>query len=283
MKRVRKQLGFTIVEMLVVIAIIGILLSMFLPNVRRVGDASRRTQCMNNLRQIALANLNFESANMQFPSCTGIAGVDVGSSNRMSGFVAILPMLEQTDLHVLISQPSEIDGIQYTAYPQLSTTGYTPWETRISVLLCPSLSVAGDGVAPIHYGYCIGDRARNVAAPESLRGGFGGSLQCTFSELTDGSSNTIIAAEIGSQIENADEHHYAINQPASILESPSECLTLISGSADRWSYSKGVALGAVGRGGHWADGRSGVALFNTILSRWCRRNLLGQWPSSGRH
>ena len=60
--------GFTLVELLVVIAIIGILIGMLLPAVQQVREAARRTQCLNNMRQIALAALNFESASMNMPT-----------------------------------------------------------------------------------------------------------------------------------------------------------------------------------------------------------------------
>ena len=99
--------GFTLVELLVVIAIIGILIGMLLPAVQQVREAARRTTCMNNLRQIGLASLNFESARMSFPTAGGQSNAfwDTGEELRqrhghenLGWLYQILPFMEQQNL-----------------------------------------------------------------------------------------------------------------------------------------------------------------------------------------
>ena len=106
MKRLIKRTAFTLVELLVVIAIIGILIAMLLPAVQQVREAARRTTCLNQLRQIGLGSLNYESANNSFPT-TGMNGraiFDIPDKGRdpggpvMSYYFQILPFIEQNNL-----------------------------------------------------------------------------------------------------------------------------------------------------------------------------------------
>ena len=86
--------GFTLVELLVVIAIIGILIALLLPAVQAAREAARRAQCSNNLKQIGLGVLNYESAFHCFP----YRGTEFRHHHEPSWWIQLMPYLEQAEL-----------------------------------------------------------------------------------------------------------------------------------------------------------------------------------------
>ncbi|MBD14236.1 MAG: hypothetical protein CMJ72_03605, partial [Planctomycetaceae bacterium] len=92
--KISQQGGFTLVELLVVIAIIGVLIALLLPAVQAAREAARRSQCSNNLKQIGLGLLNYESARGHFPPGQ-YKPENVNEKSAYSWSVWHLPYIEQ--------------------------------------------------------------------------------------------------------------------------------------------------------------------------------------------
>jgi prepilin-type N-terminal cleavage/methylation domain-containing protein/prepilin-type processing-associated H-X9-DG protein len=139
MKRIGPRQGFTIIEMLVVIGIIGILIALLIPAVQSTREAARRLQCKNNLKQLGLAIMHHVQVHDQYP--TGgwgwywVGDPDRGFNRQQTGgwFYNILPYLEQNDLHNLPQ-----DGLPniFTDKQKIGANAMT--KTPISLANCPS-------------------------------------------------------------------------------------------------------------------------------------------------
>ncbi|MEO0529995.1 MAG: DUF1559 domain-containing protein [Planctomycetota bacterium] len=106
----KRAVGFTLVELLVVIAIIGILVALLLPAVQAAREAARRSSCLNNLRQVGLALVNYESAQGVFPEghvssdqfidpITGVKSMASEAFSMYSWVTRILPYLEESAIY----------------------------------------------------------------------------------------------------------------------------------------------------------------------------------------
>jgi prepilin-type N-terminal cleavage/methylation domain-containing protein/prepilin-type processing-associated H-X9-DG protein len=137
MRRKRRN-GFTLIELLVVIAIIAILIGLLLPAIQKVREAANRMSCQNNLKQIALANMNFESANNTFLPGVGKNGCCWGT-----WMVPILPYMEQENLFRLYINFGGLDPWPRYGSPATTPTGAPNTNiqvvtTRLKSFTCPT-------------------------------------------------------------------------------------------------------------------------------------------------
>ncbi|MEX1039039.1 MAG: DUF1559 domain-containing protein [Pirellulaceae bacterium] len=193
--------GFTLVELLVVIAIIGVLVALLLPAVQQAREAARRMQCSNQMRQIALANHNYESSHRVFPSGAIVENASCkanGGVHSTPWGVAILPYLEATALY---------DQFQnVTHYSSLISSGSpAPQRQPLMNYQCPSEPAFNAEVPGLSYmgvqGGGVEDDAECLSGPvANQRVRFSNGVLVTngrvrFADIKDGTSNTFLIGE----------------------------------------------------------------------------------------
>lgn len=204
--------AFTLVELLVVIAIIGILIGMLLPAVQQVREAARRISCANNVRQLALAMHNYESARMELPPGGGDNSAPFGPGRTNPGghswMAYLLPYIELENVWdaadfpnndynstsltgVLANSPFPIFKCASSPLPLLSSSH----AIVISDYVAISGHVDGYGNVPatnLDRPWVIGIRSDN--------GCFGHESQVKFGQITDGTSNTMLISEVSNWV-----------------------------------------------------------------------------------
>jgi prepilin-type N-terminal cleavage/methylation domain-containing protein/prepilin-type processing-associated H-X9-DG protein len=155
--RSKRLRGFTLVELLVVIAIIGILVALLLPAVQAAREAARRNQCSNNLKQIGLAALNYESGRKVFPpgflgstDSTNFAALQLDATHKhqWSGVMLyLLPYMEAQPIYDLATKTLNIGVDNYDDNYWTDVNAWTAAHAKMSQLLCPTNpDIAPDGI-----------------------------------------------------------------------------------------------------------------------------------------
>jgi prepilin-type N-terminal cleavage/methylation domain-containing protein/prepilin-type processing-associated H-X9-DG protein len=281
-----RRVGFTLIELLVVIAIIGVLVALLLPAVQAAREAARRTQCVNNLKQLGLAIQNYADMYRALPcrryGTTGTFGTAGGptvgnrshNSGRINAFIALLPYIEQMNMFERIMAGDSTLNPPIAPGGPRGDQGWVVWDTPPAMIKCPSDVGARKPGKNHSYVFSAGDQVANINTIARTRGVFGRFTWIRFADITDGTSNTIAMSEILCNVvtplggefgftAGPREVHIGLgisNNIPGIVQSPSICRTV----ADGKYYLAGTNVRGR-RGFNWTDAPATLCMFNTVL------------------
>jgi len=194
--------GFTLIELLVVIAIIAVLIALLLPAVQAAREAARRSQCVNNLKQMGLAANNYQSTYGSYPlrNATNTTGNSGGAAlpsswANWSGQAMMLPFMEQTPIYNAANfmvNPGTGTGFGFCYY-----MNSTAREARVAAFLCPSdgQQVTTGGQLRLNNYHGSMGTTTHPWTNAGVTGVFAHLLSYDVSAVTDGTSNTIMWGE----------------------------------------------------------------------------------------
>jgi prepilin-type N-terminal cleavage/methylation domain-containing protein/prepilin-type processing-associated H-X9-DG protein len=200
-----RRRGFTLIELLVVIAIVAVLIGLLLPAVQKVREAAARTACKNNLKQIALAAMAYESDRGYLPPGASSLGTCAGTT------AFLLPYLEQNNVYAQID-PAVFSPTYPVVWNQIAPLAGDPYAADIKTFRCPAdplasgaaatkgvyivLAAGYEGREGPTAAYGLSNYASNAGLPPYLKlgnftGPYGLSSRTGVTDITDGTSNTI--------------------------------------------------------------------------------------------
>ena len=287
-----RRRGFTLIELLVVIAIIAVLIALLLPAVQAAREAARRTQCVNNMKQMGLAIHNYLGVNNTFPmgASAGIydATLTYNAKQNLSLHAAILPFLEQTQAYNAINFNWGCEDSNTVLCYLINSTGTN---VKISAFCCPSDPNAG---VPDHnntsntnnYYGCVGTTTTfsqiGTNAPYAnlnvtslnmpTTGLFAYQMANGLQSCTDGTTNTVAFAEgvVGNQSQTAGQKRTGVQnvsaiQTYEVYDASTLGLANIQAAMQACSAAWQAGGGLdVQRGENWAHGSMCMTLFNTV-------------------
>ncbi len=173
----RRERAFTLIELLVVIAILGILIGLLLPAIQSARESARRTQCQNNLKNLTLAALSFESGKGYFAPAAQTRSGDPSDSSkppplaRHNGITLLLPYFEQGNKFKTINLrwdwKAKYPGA-YASEPNTKRNQESTFQDLGGILICPSTPVEQAGRHATDYITAVrvvsADEAKNLGA-----------------------------------------------------------------------------------------------------------------------
>jgi prepilin-type N-terminal cleavage/methylation domain-containing protein/prepilin-type processing-associated H-X9-DG protein len=267
--------GFTLIELLVVIAIIAVLIALLLPAVQAAREAARRSQCVNNMRQLGIALHNYHTGFDSFPpgASNVLPGDGTGTPNgwnNWSAYALMLGFLEQQAIYNAIN--FNIPALYPAQFPA-TAANTTMYDTRIATFLCPSDPESGR-IRINDYNLCLGASTNGLSS--NTNGVFSNLVARGARDIIDGTSNTIAMGEIIVGATNngnftrqngvVDATYPAGSQLAEAFSNPTLVNAALDACRSRWQTST-AANSFTNRGGErWGWGTTGVSMFVTIVT-----------------